>query len=105
MNGAEKRLIANPLNSNILLTFASGQLNLQDLAPLFHDSLLLSKPAIKGNPLGEVGVVDFPLGARFFRAGDAGCDLEETHENDSRSLDGLLGLRRGKNQFPKPELM
>ena len=84
MNGAEKRLISNPLDSNILLTFASGQLNLQDLPPLFHDSLLLSKPAIKGNPLGEVGVVNFSLGAGFFRAGDAGCDLEETHGDDSR---------------------
>ena len=78
---------SNSLNSYILLTFACDQLNLQDLAPLFHDSLLFSKPTIKRNPLGEVSVVDFPLGSGFFRARDAGCDLEETHGDDS-SLDG-----------------
>ena len=75
---------SNPLNPYILLAFASNQLNLQDLPPLFHDALLFSEPAIKGNPLGEVGVMDFPLGAGFFRAGNAGCDLEETHGDDSR---------------------
>jgi hypothetical protein len=31
--------------------------------------------------------MDFPLGSGFFRARDAGCDLEETHGDDS-SLDG-----------------
>ena len=75
---------SNWLNSYVLLTFARGQLYLQDLASLFHDSLLFSKPAVKRNPLGEVGVVDFPLGSGFFRARDAGCDLEETHGDDSR---------------------
>jgi hypothetical protein len=75
---------SSQLNSYVLLAFASGKLNLQDLPPLFHDSLLFSKPTIKRDPLGEVGVVDFPLGAGFLRAGDAGCDLEETHGDDSR---------------------
>ena len=74
----------NQLNSDVLLTFACSKLNLQDLAPLFHNSLLFCEPAIKGNPLGEVGVVDVPLRSGFFRAGDAGCDLEETHGDDSR---------------------
>ena len=67
-----------------MLALPSRELNLQDLASLFHDSLLFSKPTIIRDPLSEVGVMDLPLGAGFLRAGDAGCDLEETHGDDSR---------------------
>jgi hypothetical protein len=68
--------------ADVHLGATSCQFNFEDLAPLFHDPLLLSKPTLVGNPLGEVGVLKLTLGAAFFGAGDAGCDFEQTHGKD-----------------------
>ena len=65
--------------AHIGLQATGGQFHLDDLSTLFHDPLLLSEPAVVGNPLGEVGVLNLPLGPDFFRAGDASSDFKETH--------------------------
>jgi hypothetical protein len=67
------------LIADIGLPATGDQLNLDDFSALFHDPLLLSEPAVVGNPLGEVGVLNLPLGPDFFRAGDASSDFKETH--------------------------
>jgi hypothetical protein len=68
-----------PSVAHILLTTSRGQLNLEDLSALLHNPLLFSEPTVIGHPLGEIGVLEFPLTAHILRARDAGRDLEETH--------------------------
>jgi hypothetical protein len=81
--------------ANVDLTPTGDQFHLENLSPLFHDSLLFSKPAFEGYPLSEEGVVHFPLGPSFFGAGNAGSDFEKAH--------GAPGM--GGAQLPRPELM
>ena len=45
-------------------------------APLLLNPLLLSEPAVVGDPLGKKGVLQFSLRPHLFRAGDAGGDFE-----------------------------
>jgi hypothetical protein len=78
----------SPSIADVLLATPSGQFNFENPSTLLHNPLLLSKPGVKGHPLGEVGVLKFPLGPCLFGAGDAGCDLEETHGMNPRKPDG-----------------
>jgi hypothetical protein len=81
--------------ADVYLTATSYQFHLENLSPLFHDSLLFSKPALEGHPLGEEGVMKLPLGPSFFRAGNAGSDFEKAHG----------APEMGGAQLPRPELM
>ena len=58
---------------------ARCQFNLDNLATHFLDALLLSKPVLVRNQLGEIGVLQFPLRPNASLARNAGSDLEHSH--------------------------
>ena len=77
-----------PLNwisvADVHLLAAGAELHLDDASTLFLDALLFSEPAVVGDPLGEEGVLQLPLGPHLFRAGNAGSDFEEAHTSSVR---------------------
>ena len=75
--------------ADVHLLATGAELNLDDPSTLLLNSLLLSEPAVVGNPLGEEGVLQLALRPHLFRAGDAGGDFEQPH----------------KTQLPRPEQM
>ena len=75
--------------TDVDLLATGAELNLDDPSTLLLNSLLLSEPAVVGNPLGEEGVLQLTLRPHLLRAGNAGGDFEQPHET----------------QLPRPEQM
>ena len=65
--------------TDVDLLATGTELNLDDPTTLLLNSLLLCKPALVRNPLGEEGVLQFALRPHLFRTGDAGGDFEQPH--------------------------
>jgi hypothetical protein len=65
--------------ADVDLLTPGAEFHLDNASTLFLDALLLSEPAVIGNPFGEEGVLQFALRPNLFRAGDAGCDFEQPH--------------------------
>lgn len=79
-----------------------GQLHLQDAATRFLDALLFPKPVLIGHQLGEVGILQLPLGANSGLAGHTGRDLEHAHDMGS-PLNNKMGYLDQQNRRLTPE--
>jgi hypothetical protein len=76
----------NLLQSGIGTRLTRCQFDLDNFAPHFHNSLLLTKPVIVGNQFGEVGILQFSLSTNPGLTGNAGSHLEHTHRTISSEL-------------------
>lgn len=80
LEGQSKQLaIANLDKTRVHTRLTSGQLNLDDFATHLHDALLLTEPVVVRHQLGEVGVLQFPLGPNPGLAGNTSRNLEHPH--------------------------
>jgi hypothetical protein len=62
------------------------QFNFKNPSSLFHDPLLFSEPTFKGDPFGEVGVLQLTLTSHLLRTWDAGSDFEKAHTNEKNGV-------------------